>query len=167
MMWQQTVTWVWKCAEAQQFSLDRMRKPSGRPGSGDLLALLSTISGKSVKSSSWDQAWSPGHAEVDTKTSVNCTCGTILPSASRAFTALLEHSRDLQHSWTGFWIDMFINLTKQLTKRGCLMGLQHALCGDYSICVSSFQSYCSLSREYYINFSFGKLLIVAIHEVVS
>lgn len=129
----------------------RQPRQLGSPGSAQHQFLTW---GKSVKSSSWDQEWSPGHGEVDTKTSVNCT---ISPGASS----------DLWHSWTGLWIDMFINPTKQFTKWGCLMGLQHALCGDYSIPVSSFQSYCWLSGEYCINFNFGKLLIVVIHEVAA
>lgn len=104
----------------------RQTRQWGSPGSAQHQFLTW---GKSVKSSSWDQVWSPGCGEVDTKTSANCT---ISPGASS----------DLQHSWIGFWVDMFINLTKQVTKWGCLMGLQHALCGDYSIPLTSFQSYC-------------------------
>lgn len=41
-MQQQAVVWVWKWAGAQQLSLAGMRKPAGRPGSGDPMALLST-----------------------------------------------------------------------------------------------------------------------------
>lgn len=121
----------------------RQTRQSGSPGSAQHQFLTW---GKSVKSSTWDQARSPHHGEVDTKTSVSCACGTISPGASS----------DLQHSWTEFWIDMFIILTKQFTKWSCLMELQHTLCGDYSLPVSSFQSYCWLLWEYCINFGFGK-----------